>query len=308
MELRFDLWHLAFVSLIAGRAPPNFEVQSEVRLSIEPQRADMLLLRRLGAERKDDQALVLRALWPRLGQVTIVEYKSPVDSAFRPGDLVRLVVYGGLYETAHLDALPNHEDLTLVLVVASVTPTLLNDIARKGWELVPLGGGYATIKGAMYTTYVVITDDVTEAERDDCLRLFSHRPASPGEAARWLKQWMRDTKMKQPDIEELPEFEELFKKSIEKVIQKMPIEERLEGLAPEQRLAGLAPEQVLGVFAPEQRLAGLAPEQRLAGLATEEVLLALPVEVLRMLSEDHLRSLPADLQETIQKRLKGAAH
>lgn len=286
MELRFDLWHLAFVSLIAGRAPPNFEVQSEVRLSIEPQRADMLLLRRLGAERKDDQALVLRALWPRLGQVTIVEYKSPVDSAFRPGDLVRLVVYGGLYETTHLDALPHHEDLTLVLVVASVTPTLLSDIARKGWELAPLGGGYATIEGAMYTTYVVITDDVTEAERDDYLRLFSHRPASPGEAARWLRQWMRDTKMKQPDIEELPGYEELFQKQVEA----MPVE---------KRLAGLAPEQVLGVF---------APEQRLAGLATEEVLLALPVEVLRMLSEDHLRSLPADLQETIQKRLKGAAH
>ncbi len=64
MELRFDLWHLAFVSLIERRAPPNFEIQSEVRLTIEPQRADMMLLRRVGAERKDDQALVLRALAP----------------------------------------------------------------------------------------------------------------------------------------------------------------------------------------------------------------------------------------------------
>ena len=51
MELPFDLWHLAFVNLIQRRAPPNFEVQSEVRLTIEPQRADILLLRRIGAER-----------------------------------------------------------------------------------------------------------------------------------------------------------------------------------------------------------------------------------------------------------------
>ena len=131
MELPFDLWHLAFVNLIQRRAPPNFEVQSEVRLTIEPQRADMLLLRRIGAERQDDQALVLRTLWPRLGLVTVLEYKSPVDSAFRPGDLLRLVGYGVLYDTAHLDALPKREDLTLVLVVASVTPTLL---ARShGW-------------------------------------------------------------------------------------------------------------------------------------------------------------------------------
>ncbi len=384
MELRFDLWHLAFVSLIERRAPPNFEVQSEVRLTIEPQRADMLLLRRVGVEWKDDQGLVLRALWPRLGRVAIVEYKSPVDSAFRPGDLVRLVTYGGLYETAHLDELPEPGDLTLVLVVASVTPTLSKDLARKGWTLTPLGDGYARVDGVMYDMYVVITDEVTEAERDDYLRLFSHRPASPGEATRWLRQWMRDAKMKQPDIEELPSFEELFQKTIEKAQEKwlaglapeerlaglapeerlaglapeerlaglapgerlaglapeerlaglapeerlaglapeerlaglapeerlagLAPEERLAGLAPEERLAGLAPEERLAGLAPEERLAGLAPEERLAGLATEQVILALPVEVLRMLSDEHIRSLPPNVQETIRKRLQSAAH
>src|SRR4051812_42348521 len=55
---------------IQRRAPPNFEVRSEVRLTIEPQRADMLLLRRIGLERQDDQARVLRRLWPLLGLVT----------------------------------------------------------------------------------------------------------------------------------------------------------------------------------------------------------------------------------------------
>ncbi|WP_437339082.1 hypothetical protein [Sorangium sp. So ce394] len=313
MELRFDLWHLAFVSLVAGRAPPNFEVLSEVRLTIEPQRADLLLLRRVGAERKDDQALVLRALWARLGRVAIVEYKSPAESSFRPGDLVRLVTYGGLYETAHLDELPAPGDLTLVLVVASVTPTLRDDLARKGWTLSPLGGGYARIDGPMYTTYLAITDEVTDAERDDYLRLFSRRPAQPGEAARWLKQWMRDTRMKQPDIEELPGYEEMFQKlveamPVEKRLAGLAPEQRLAGLAPEQRLAGLAPEQRLAGLAPEQRLAGLAPEQRLAGLAPEQVILALPVEVLRMLPEEHLQSLPPDVQETIKKRLRGTAH
>jgi hypothetical protein len=272
VDLPFDLWHLAFVNLIQHRAPPNFEVQSEVRLTIEPQRADMLLLRRIGVERQDDQALVLRTLWPRLGLVTVLEYKSPVDSAFRPGDLLRLVGYGLLYDTAHLDALPKREDLTLVLVVASVTPTLLTEIARMGWTLTPLGGGYGRIDGTVYTTFVVVTDDVTETERDEYLRLFSHRPAEPGEATRWLRQWMRETKMKRPEIEELPGFEELFHKSIKKALQAMPVEERLEGLAPEQ----------------------LIP--------------ALPVEMLRVLPEEYVRSLPSEIQEQIQRRLKEAAH
>ncbi|HZF47711.1 MAG TPA: hypothetical protein VE093_03615 [Polyangiaceae bacterium] len=295
MELPFDLWHLAFVNLIQRRAPPNFEVQSEVRLTIEPQRADILLLRRIGAERQDHEARVLRMLWPRLGLVTILEYKSPVDSAFRPGDLLRLVGYGVLYHTAHLHDLAEREDLTLVLVVASVTPTLLQEIKGMGWTLTSLGGGYARIEGVMYTAYVVVTDEVTEAERDEYLRLFSRRPASPGEAAQWLQQWMRDTKMKQPNIEELPGYEEMF----QKLVEAMPLE---------KRLAGLAPEQVLGAFAPEQRLAGLAPEQRLAGLAPEQVILALPLEVLRALPEDFLRSLPTEIQAQVRQRLQGATH
>ncbi|MEO7590389.1 MAG: hypothetical protein ABI134_04175, partial [Byssovorax sp.] len=277
VDLPFDLWHLAFVNLIQHRAPPNFEIQSEVRLTIEPQRADMLLLRRLGVERQDDQALILRSLWPRLGRITVLEYKSPVDSAFRPGDLLRLLGYGVLYETAHLDEVPGREDLTLVLVVASITPTLRKEIERKGWTLTLLGGGYGRIDGVMYTAYLVITDEVTEAERDEYLRLFSHRPAERGEAARWLQQWMRETKMKQPEIDELPGFYELFQKTIDA----MPIE---------KRLAGIAPEQVLSTFSPEQ------------------LLLALPVEVLRGLSEDYLRSLPADVQEQIKERLQGSVH
>jgi hypothetical protein len=169
VDLPFDLWHLAFVNLIQHRAPPNFEIQSEVRLTIEPQRADMLLLRRIGVERQDDQARILRTLWPRLGRVTILEYKSPVDSAFRPGDLLRLLGYGVLYETAHLDEVPERDDLTLVLVVASITPTLRKEIERKGWTLTLLGGGYGRIDGVMYTAYLVITDEVTEAERDEYL-------------------------------------------------------------------------------------------------------------------------------------------
>ena len=43
MEPAHDLWHLAFANLVQERAPPNVEVQSEVRLTLEPQRADLLL-------------------------------------------------------------------------------------------------------------------------------------------------------------------------------------------------------------------------------------------------------------------------
>jgi hypothetical protein len=127
----------------------------------------------------------------------------------------------------------------------------------------------------------------------------SHRPAEYGEATRWLRQWLKETKMKQPDIEELPGFVELFQKSIVKYLAGLTLEERLEELRPDQWLTFLTP---------EERLAGLTPEQRLAGLAPEQVVLALPVEMLRLLPEDYVRSLPAEVQAQIQKRLQGSAH
>lgn len=297
MDLPSDAWHLAFANLIENRAPKDFKVQSEVRLSLEPQRADMLLLRRtciepvddIGNEQvdeKDKKDIVLPTLWPLLGLVTVLEFKSPVNSAFRPRDLLRLVGYGVLYDTTHLDEIPKREDLTLVLVVASITPTLLDELDRMAWTLTPLGGGYARIDGVMYTAYVVITDEVTEADRDDYVRLFSHLPAVPGEAMRWIQQWMREKKMKQPDIDELPGFAELFKKTLDAI----PIEERLAGLTPKEALGAFAPEQVLSAFAPEQ------------------VILALPLEALRALPAEYLRTLSADAQEQIRKRLHEAAH
>jgi hypothetical protein len=284
VKLAYDLWHLAFANLMQHRAPPNFEVQTEVRLTIEPQRADMLLLRRLNEANRDDEAKLLRWLWHRLGRVTIVEFKSPVDSPFRPGDLLRLVGYGFLYDTAHIKELPAPSDLTLVLVIASITGVLQAEIERMGWTLVPLANGYSRIEGVVYSLYVAETDAVCDAEKDEYLRLFSRLRAQQGEATKWLSQWMAEKKMKEPEIEGQPDYEQMFQKMVE-------------ALPAEKRLAGLTP---------EERLAGLAPEQRLAGLAPEHLTLALPVTLLRTLSEDYLALLPPAVREEIRRRIRQA--
>jgi hypothetical protein len=283
MDVRYDLWHLAFANLIQHRAPPGFEIQTEVRLTIEPQRADMLLLRRIGAAHDDDKAQVMRTLWPLLGRVTILEYKSPVRGSFRPRDLIRLWSYGAVYDAAHPKELPSPRDLTLVLVVPSVTPTLTREIARMGWTLTALGGGYGRIDGAVYPLYVVATDEVSQADHDEFLRLFSRLKAKAGEAARWLVEWMKEMEMAQTNIREMEGYRAMLLKS-------MPAEERLEGLDPEDRLAGLP------------------PEVRLAGLDRDQQALALPVEILRALPESYILSLAPETQEKIRQRLAAADH
>jgi hypothetical protein len=274
MDVRYDLWHLAFANLIQDRAPPGFEIQTEVRLTIEPQRADMLLLRRIGAVHEDDKARVMRALWPLLGQVTILEYKSPVRSSFRPGDLIRLWSYGAVYDAAHFEELPSPRDLTLALVLPSITPTLTEEIARMGWTLTALGGGYGRIDGAVYALYVVATNEVSQADHDEFLKLFSRRRPSVGEAARWLTEWMKETEMATTNIREMEGYRAMLLKS-------MPAEERLEGLDPEERLAGLNRDQQA---------------------------LALSVELLRVLPEAYILSLAPETQEKIRQRLAAADH
>jgi hypothetical protein len=51
---------------------------------------------------------------------------------------------------------------------------------------------------------------------------------------------------------------------------------------------------------------GMPPEKRLVGLDRDHQALALPVEILRALSEEYIRSLPPDVQEEIRRRLRRA--
>jgi hypothetical protein len=62
-------------------------------------------------------------------------------------------------------------------------------------------------------------------------------------------------------------------------------------------------QKLLDSLTPEERLRGLPPEERLRDLDDEQAVLALPVSVLRHLSEDYLRSLSPAVQQTIRERL-----
>ena len=295
-----NVWHVAFASFLVAIAPKNFDVFTEVALSVDPPRADFILLRRKTSTPR--RALSFCGLWDRLGRVTVLEYKSPAKSSFRQGDLVRLLCYGTIYHARHPKKSLRCDELTLVLVVASITPTLLAEIAQMGWTLTPLGGGYFRVDGVMYPCYVAVIDDVCQEERDELLRLFSHLPVADEGTKAWLSQWMKDNNMKLPrkfTKTELKEFRRL-------AMKRFPIEDRLEGMTPEQRMGGLAPHERMNGLAPHERMNGLAPHERLDGLTPEDVVANLPIEVLRGLSEPYVRSLPSGVQRKVRRRLREA--
>ncbi|MEZ4301211.1 MAG: hypothetical protein R3B70_40120 [Polyangiaceae bacterium] len=67
-------------------------------------------------------------------------------------------------------------------------------------------------------------------------------------------------------------------------------------------------DKLLDTLPAEQVLSHYAPEQRLAGLDRDHQALALPVEVLRMLPDEYLRSLAPEVEAEIRRRLRENGH
>jgi hypothetical protein len=278
-------WHVGFAIFVKETAPPDTEVRFEVVLTTEPQRGDLLLLRR--GELRSGAAKALRGLWPLLRGDTILEYKS-FAWPLRAGDLARLQGYGAQYYAAEIGQRAfDLGELSLVLVVAKRTPTLTEELERMGWTMTEISPGYARITGSGYAMYLVVLAEVAKAEQDEIVALFSGPRWTPEQLDWWWRHHAGS--MEGVNVQQTEDYDKIMRE----IAEHMTVEQRLAGLAPEQRLAGLAPEQMLRAY-----------EQRLAGLDRDHQALALPAELLRALSEEYIRSLPVEVQEEIRRRIR----
>jgi hypothetical protein len=193
--------------------------------------------------------------------------------------------YGAQYLAARLEEGPfSLHDLSLVLIVPTRTPTLKDELRRMGWTLTDLGKGYGRIDGSGYAMVLVVIEEVTRAEQDELLGLFSRRRWTPRQVA-WF--WKHHAgALEGVNVQDVEGYDQI-------------IREMLATAPGKEWLA----EQLAANFTPEQRVAGLAPEQRLADLAPEQQLLALSNEVLRSLPEDYVSSLPANVAAAIRARI-----
>ena len=302
------VWHVGFGRLLRRRGSHAFEVREEVPLSEEPPRIDYLLLRKLPAP-ADDGAETLRRLWPLLPQLSIVEYKSP-GRPYRTGNLDRLWAYIHTFYADEHTRPEKRADLCAVLVVPGRSPSLDGDVESMGLTWEDLGDGYWRVRGGLFTLYVVELNVVGPAEGDDLLHSLGSGEFLTA-ATRWFWMELVGSKEAGMSMQDMEGYDELMAKFLER----LPAEDVLSHYAPEQRLAGLPAEDVLSHYAPEQRLAGLpagqvlshyAPEERLADLDRDHQALALPIEVLRQLTEQYLGSLSAEVQAEIRRRLQRA--
>jgi len=281
------LWHLMLYALLDERRPSAFEVRFEVPLSKEPQRADFLLLRRT-KEGDVSDARVLRRLWGLIREQALVEYKS-VSASLEPGDLTKLLGYGAQYASLNRDRLKHKQDLLLVLLVPSMTPTLKDELSFLDAKLGRAKAGYAPIEGLCFPAYAVFVDEVALVERDRLVGMFGHGTSLEGTDRWWWIHhlWNREGVMANVNPEDMEGYDELTAK----FLASLPVELRLKGLAPKDRLKGLAPKDRLKGLAPEDRFEGLTPKDRLKGLAPEDRFEGLATDELRAMLEELRRRL-----------------
>jgi hypothetical protein len=224
--------------------------------------------------------------------VCLLEFKS-ISRPFRRGDLARLLAYGLVWFYTHQAkealTLPRGRrrrarpgDLTLALVVPTLTRTLRREVEQMGLTLHPSESGYHRATGAFCTVVVIELSRVASVEHDDLMGWFAGTPVHPSmELARWIGQ--NTSTMNAPDkaSPDLAGFADWFA-------------HLRDALPLEMRFAGARPEDLL---------AHLKPEERLAGLSETDRVLALPDAALRGLSADYLATLPEAAQQRIRERL-----
>jgi hypothetical protein len=298
-------WHPLLASLLRWQLGSHYQLFEEVPVGQKPLQIDILLLQKEQGELSGDARQVLAGLAERLGELTLLEFKSPSDT-LRAGDFQTLLAYALLYRAQNQPLLDPARLHLLVLAPKLTRPYReeLQTIAVTAEQQEP---GIWRLQGGMvlHPTWVLETE-VLAGVSHPLLTLvsppFLQNPLSAyGQLQRggytqlvvYLTQQIQQFQLRREEfaMQHLGTEDEL-KHVLRQILAAMTPEERLETLSDEERrqiLAAMTPEERLEGMSEEERrevLAAMPPEERLEGLSEEERLKGLTPEQL-----EHMRQL-----------------
>jgi hypothetical protein len=267
-------WHRIFgMALTQYFAGTGWKVDVEVDLSMQQQRLDLVILRRVGP--------AALAHWPD-GFGTPAEYNLLTFKALQdPLDawaLKELAAHGVNYRklvSPDLDHLLPEEYFRLVPVSMRFPRRLADRVV-----LQPQGPGAYDVVWGTDTIRVLVLREMPDAEQNLVWNLFSSDRERIAAAFQRLRPRSQGWSGILNDLLDyyglegiaMPYTMEDFEREVEeKILRKLTPERLLARLSAEQRLAGLSPEQLLAHLSPEQRLEGLSAEQLLARLPREKI-------------------------------------
>jgi len=295
----YTAWHPLFVWLLRHvLAAEWWDVLPEVQLTLEPQRADAIIIRRREGRGRPGEPDYLRSVLSELRPHNVVHFKGATDE-LEVSDVFQVIAYTAQW--MNLRGLTDPDDVSIRVVASVITPRFLRQVGVMGGALEPAAmPGVLEGRLGVFALRVVDAVEAYKTAREHLLYSVSAAavrdpnhlpPLDPREVALYylLAQNVRQDRRDPTKRKRVMKDRELVDLTLDKARQLF-----LESLTPEERLRGLAPEQVLARFKPEERLRGIPPEH---------AILALNDTMLAQLPESLLASLPGDVQAKIRARL-----
>ena len=261
----YTAWHPLFVWLIQQvLAAEWWDVLPEAQLTLEPQRADAIVIRRRDVA-DVFQVIAYTAQWMNLRGLT------------EPGDV------------------------SIRVVASSISPRFLRQVKAMGGA-VEATGMRGVLEGHLGVFPLRVVDAVAAypsahehllyGVSADVLRDPSRLPPLDARETRLyhlLAQGVRQDRRDPTKKRRVMKDRELVDMTMDQVRRMI-----VESLTPEERVAGLTS---------EERLRGIPPEERLRDVSPEHAILALSDTMLAQLPETFLAGLPEDVQAKVRARL-----
>ena len=204
-------WHLLAAAFIDERRPRSVQLEAEFTLTLEPQRADLLLIRK--DEGPVDDARAFLRLWQLMGPVALIEYKSRGRPP-RLGVLHQLLGYGHQYARQRQPDQPANR-LSLFLLVPEITPTIRRDVELLGAKLGPPDGCYIPVIDSFFPMWIVPLNQLADEEDQPLIGELGSRTVDQEdrESLQWLASFFMANEDRAQNLEGFEELKARFMKS-----------------------------------------------------------------------------------------------
>src|ERR1043165_1902416 len=268
-------WHPLLAGVLRWQLGSQYQLQEEVPIGQKPLQIDILLLQQQQGPLSEHARHMLAGLVERLGEYTLIEFKSPSDT-LSAGDWQTFLAYALLYRVKK-EPLLDPSRLHLVVMAPKLTGPYREEMQLLGVTVQEELRGIWRLQGATlgHPTWLLETDEL--ADRDHPLMLafspqwFTHRlalcetliQAGYTDLMVYIAQQIcqffllgKDFVMQHLDTEEemgevlkvlfaQPPFREFLKQlPLEARLSLVSVEDRLTGLSEEELLKGLPPEKI----------------------------------------------------------------
>lgn len=286
----YTAWHPLFVWLLQHvLATEWWDVLPEAQLTLEPQRADAIIIRRTDIIGTPAEPLYLRSVLSDLRPHNVVHFKGATDE-LEVADVFQVIAYTAQWMT--LRGLTDPREVSIRVVASSISPRFLRQVKVMGGavETTDMRG---VLEGHLGVFPLRVVDAVEAHKSAREHLLYSVSSDALGDPSLLPPLDARETGLYY-----------LLAQSVRQD-RRDPIKKRR--MMKDRDLVDTTLDKARQLFleslTPEERLAGLAPEERLRGIAPEHAILALSDTMLAQLPEALLMSLPEDVQAKIRTRL-----